>query len=136
MILSEQTRRWSEIQFYYICLDLYHIRHNMVDVVLIIEVVSQIAQLDFKTLKTIAGKMMGDPQYLPHRDEIVSLAYAMNLNKSKISKLFNITRTTIDTILSSKRNRIHVPFPMFSIKEDEEMYKFCEKFKEIKEVGI
>lgn len=101
-----------------------------------IEIIAQIAQLDFKTLKTIAAKMMGDPQYLPHRDEIVSLAYAMKLNKSKISKVFNITRTTIDTILNSERNRIHVPFPMFSIKEDEEMYKFCENFKKIKEIGI
>ena len=108
----------------------------MIDVILMIEVISQIANLDFKMLKVIAGKMMGDPVYLPHRDEAVSLAYVMGKNKSEIHKIFNVSRSTIDTILSSDRNRIHTPFPMFSIKEDEEMYQFCQKFSEIKKAGI
>ena len=136
MILSEQRRRWSEIRFYYICLDLYHIRHNMIDVILTIEVISQIAETDFKMLKIIAGKMMGDPTYLPHRDEVVSLAYAMKIPKLTISKLFKVSRSTVDTILASERNRIQVPFPQFNLKEDEEMYKFCKTFDEIKKAGI
>lgn len=136
MILSEQRRRWAEIRFYYICLDLYHIRHNMIDVILTIEVVSQIAETNFKLLKIIASRMMGDPTYLPHRDEVVSLAYAMKLPKTKISKLFNVSRSTIDTILSSERNRIPVPFPQFELNEDEEMVKFCETFDQIKKAGI
>lgn len=136
MILSEQTRRWSEIQFYYFCLEMYQIRNNMIDVILMIEVISQIAELNYKTLKTLAGKIIGDPIYLPHRDEAVSLAYIMGMNKSTISKTFGVTRSTIDTILSSERNRIHTPLPQFSLDEDEEMYKFCQKFKEIKKVGI
>ena len=136
MILSEHTRRWAEIRFYYICLDLYHIRHNMMDVILTIEVVSQIAETDFKLLKVIAGRMMGDPTYLPHRDEIVSLAFAMKMSKTDIHKLFNVARSTIDTILNSERNRIHVPFPMFDIREDDEMYKFCETFDKLKKAGI
>ena len=136
MILSEHTRRWSEIQFYYFCFDIYQIRNNMIDVILMIEVISQIANLDFKMLKVIAGKMMGDPVYLPHRDEAVSLAYVMGKNKSEIHKIFNVSRSTIDTILSSDRNRVHTPFPQFSLKEDEEMYQFCQKFSEIKKAGI
>ena len=136
MILSEQRRRWAEIRFYYICLDIYHIRHNMIDVILTIEVISQIAETDFKTLKSVAGRMLGDPTYLPHRDEIVSLAFSMGLSKAKISKLFGFARVTIDTILKSERNRIHVPFPQFELKEDEKMNRFCETFDKIKEAGI
>ena len=135
MILSEQRRRWAEIRFYYICLDLYHIRQNMMDVILII-VVSQIAETDFKILKALAGRMMGDPQYLPHRDEIISLAFAMNMKKTTISRLFGFTRSTIDTVLNSERNRIHVPFPQFTVKEDEEMHKFCAIFDKVKQTGI
>lgn len=136
MILSEQTRRWSEIQFYYICLDLYHLRQNMIDVILMIEIICQIAELDFKALKTIAGKILGDPAYLPHRDEVISLAYAMGMKKLNISKIFNFSRATIDTVLNSERNRIHIPFPQFELTEDEAMYKFVKTFNQIKEVGI
>lgn len=136
MILSEHKRRWAEIKFYYICLDLYHIRHNMMDVILMIEVVSQIAETNFKTLKIVASKMMGDPTYLPHRDEVVSLAFAMKMSKTDISKLFEISRSTVNTILNSERNRIHIPFPQFEINEDEEMYKFCEIYDEVKKAGV
>lgn len=136
MILSEQTRRWSEIQFYYICLDLYHLRQNMIDVILIIEIVCQIAELDFKVLKTIAGRILGDPVYLPHRDEVISLAYAMGIKKSNISKIFNFSRTTVDTVINSERNRIHIPYPQFELTEDEAMYKFVKIFNRIKKVGI
>ena len=108
----------------------------MIDVILMIEVVCQIAELDFTMLKTVAGKIIGDPIYLPHRDEAISLAYAMGMNKSNISKQFNITRSTVMTVLSSERNRIHTPFPQFSLKEDTEMYKFCEAFSKIKETGL
>ena len=136
MILSEHARRWSEIQFYYFCLDMYHIRNNMIDVILMVEVISQIAELDFKMLKTLAARMISDPIYLPHRDEAISLAFVMGMNKTTIHKTFNVARSTIDMVLSSERNRIHTPFPQFSLKEDQELYKFCEAFKEIKKVGI
>lgn len=108
----------------------------MIDVILTIEVVSQIAETNFKLLKVIASRMMGDPIYLPHRDEVVSLAYAIKLPKMTISKLFNVSRSTIDTILSSERNKIQVPFPQFELNEDEEMAKFCETFDQIKKAGI
>ena len=136
MILSEHARRWSEIRFYYFCLDLYKIRKNMIDVILMIEIICQIAELDFKMLKVIAAKMMGDPMYLPHRDEAVSLAHAMGMSKADIHKLFNVSRPTIDVILTSERNRIHTPFPQFDLNEDEQMYQFCQMFAEIKKAGI
>lgn len=136
MILSEQQRRWAEIRFYYFCLDVYHIRNNMIDVILMIEVISQIAELDFHMLKGIAGKILGDPTYLPHRDEAVSLAYAMGLSKLEIHNQFNVSRSTIDTILKSERNRIHVPYPQFELKEDEVLYKFTNVFQKIKEAGL
>ena len=80
--------------------------------------------------------MMGDPTYLPHRDEVVSLAFAMKMSKTDISKLFEISRSTVNTILNSERNRIHIPFPQFEINEDEEMYKFCEIYDEVKKAGV
>ncbi len=136
MILSEQTRRWTEIQFYYFCLDLYHIRNNMIDVILLIEVVCQIAELNYPMLKSIAGKMMGDPIYLPHRDEVVSLAHAMGNGYKNIAKITDLSINTIRTILNTNRNKITTPYPMFEIPEDQEMYKFIQQFSEIKKVGI
>lgn len=136
MILSEQARRWSEIQFYYICLDLYHLRQNMIDVIIMLEAISQIAETNFTKLKIIAGKILGDPAYLPNKNEVISIAYAMNMSKMQIHKIFNISRPTIDAVLNSERNIIRTPFPQFELTEDEEMHKFVEVFNKLKKVGI
>jgi hypothetical protein len=136
MILSEHTRRWAEIQFYYFCLDVYHIKNNMIDVVLLIEVISQIGNLNFKMLKTIAAKIIGDPIYLPHRDEAVSLAHLMKMSQRQIAETFGVSKTTVNTILNSERNRVHVPFPQLELAEDEEIYKFNQIFSQIKKAGL
>lgn len=108
----------------------------MIDVILLIEVVCQIAELNYPMLKSIAGKMMGDPIYLPHRDEVVSLAHAMGNGYKNIAKITDLSINTIRTILNTNRNKITTPYPMFEIPEDQEMYKFIQQFSEIKKVGI
>lgn len=135
MILSEQTRRWSEIQFYYFCLDTYHIRHNMIDVILLIEVICQIAQLNFKLLKTIAGKMLGDPAYMPSRDEVIVLANLHGLKAADIVKSTGISKSKVLYTIKEKKDA-YIPFPQFSVIEDQELYNFNNKLSEIKKVGI
>lgn len=135
MILSEQTRRWAEIQFYYFCLDIYHLRHNMVDVILLIEVICQIAQLNFKSLKTIAAKMLGDPSYMPSRDEVIVLANLHGLKASEITRTTGISKSKVLYTINDKKDA-YIPFPQFSIPEDQELYNFNKHFSEIKKASI
>ena len=127
MILSEQQRRWSEIKFYYFCLDIYHINKDMIEVILLIEAVAHIGDLDYKLLKSITGTMLGDPYYLPIKDEVISLAYIYGLKMSDIAKQFNLSRKTVERVIKNpQRNSAHSPTPLLSIREDQELYKFCQ----------
>ena len=136
MILSEQLRRWSEIRFYYFCLDIYHINNDMIEVILMVEAIAHIGHLDYKLLKTITGKMLGDPYYLPIRDEVVSLANAYGLSISEICRQIKINRSTAKTILKSTRNTIQSPTPLLPINEDQEIYKFCNILSLVQKAGI
>ena len=137
MILSEHLRRWTEIKYYYFCLDIYHINNNMVEVILLIEAISHIGNLDFKLLKSITGKILSDPYYLPIKDEVISMANLYGLTQSEISKQFGFNRGTIRTILESPyRNTQHNPTPLLNINEDTEIYKFCQILSQVQKAGI
>lgn len=135
MILSEQTRRWSEIQFYYFCLNLYDIRHNMIDVILMIEVIAQIAQLNYPMLKHIAAQIIGNPNYIPNRDEVIVLANMHGYKPADIVRATKLSKSKVLTTLNSKKDK-YIPYPQFDITEDQELYKFNEIFKTIKKAGI
>lgn len=137
MILSEQQRRWSEIKYYYFCLDIYHINNDMIEVILLIEAIAHIGQLDYKLLKNITGKILADPYYLPVKDEVISLAYAYGLSKSEISRQFSFNRATINVVLQNqKRNTLLSSIPLLSVAEDQEMYKFCKLLPSIQKAGV
>jgi len=137
MILSEQIRRWSEIKFYYFCLDLFHINKDMIEVVLMIEAIAHIGHLNYKLLKNIAGKMLGDPYYLPIKDEVISLANAYGLSTAEICRQFGFNRKTVTNIIKSpQRNTTQHPIPLLNITEDQELYKFCEILPKIQKAGV
>ena len=137
MILSEQQRRWSEIKYYYFCMDLYHINHDMIEVILLIEAVAHLGKLDYKLLKSITAKMLGDPYYLPARDEVISLAYAYGLTQTEISKQFDLPRVSVSRIIKDpRRNAVNAPIPLLDIVEDQEMYRFCQLLPLIQKAGI
>lgn len=137
MIISEQLRRWSEIKFYYFCLDIYHINKDMIEVVLMVEAIAHIGHLDYKLLKRLAGLMLGDPYYLPVKDEVISLANAYKLSNSEICKQFGFTRKTVANIIKSpNRNTITHSIPLLTVSEDQELNKFCEILTQIQQAGV
>lgn len=135
MILSEHQRRWTEIKYYYFCLDIYHINNDMIEVILIVEAIAHIGKLNYKLLKSITGKILSDPYYLPVRDEVISLANLYKLSQAEISKTFKIPRQAIRTILDDPKRKT-IPIPLLDINEDQELYKFCEIIPLIKKAGI
>ena len=137
MILSEQQRRWCEIQFYYFCLDIYNIHKDMIEVVLMVEVIANIGHLDYKMLKRLAGIMLGDPYYLPVKEEIISLAHAYGCKATNICKDLNIARQTVYNVLKNpNRNTITHSTPLLRINEDQELQKFCNILPMIQKAGI
>ena len=135
MILNDLTRRWYEVKFYYYCLDVYHIRKDMLDVMGIVEAIAQIGKFNTITIKQLAGKMISDPYYLPLKDELILLCAIQNYTQKEIAKLTGKSQQTISRIIKTKA-KIYTPFPRFDIDEDNEIVKFLDLVDIFKKVGI
>ena len=135
MILNDFTRRWYEVKFYYYCLDVYHIRKDMLDVMGIIEAIAQIGKINTITIKRLAGKMISDPYYLPLKDELILLCAMQNYTQKEIVKLTGRSQQTISYIIRTKKD-IYTPYPRLDIDEDNELGKFLDLLAIFKKVGI
>lgn len=135
MILNDHTRRWYEVKFYYFCLDVYHIRKDMLDVMGIIEAIAQIGKFNTITIKQLAGKMISDPYYLPLQDELILLCAIQNYTHKEIAKLTGKSQSTIARIIRKKAS-IYAPYPRLDIDEDNELGKFLDLVDLFKKVGI
>lgn len=135
MILNDLTRRWYEVKFYYYCLDVYHIRKDMLDVMGIIEAIAQIGKFNTIKIKQLAGKLISDPYYLPLQDELILLCAIQNYTQKEIAKLTGRSQQTISYIIRTKKD-IYTPYPRFDIDEDNEIAKFLDLIEVFKKVGI
>lgn len=135
MILSDATRRWYEVKFYYFCFDLYHIRKNMLDVMYAIEALAQIGEFNIKDVKTLAGKLLSDPYYLPTRDELILLCALFGVPRKTIAEYVERSTSAVNTFIQNKKDT-YSPYPRLSINEDEELGKIVKLIDIIKKAGI
>lgn len=135
MILNDHTRRWYEVRFYYYCLDIYHIRKDMLDVMGIIEAIAQIGKFNVRMIKQVAGKMISDPYYLPTQDELIILCAIKEVPQRDIAAYLGKSQQAISKIVTTKRDR-YSPFPRFGIDEDNELAKFMDLLDLFKKAGI
>lgn len=135
MILSDHTRRWLEVQFYYFCLDIFHTRNNMLDVIYSIEAISQIGTINTKEIKLIAGKILGEPHYLPTQTELILLAYLHNVKPNKIADYINKSRQYIHQTVQNKLPN-YAPYPLLDVHEDEIIKEFLDLLQIFKKAGI
>lgn len=135
MILSDHTRRWLEVRFYYFCLDIFHIRKNMLDVVYSIEAVAQIGDVDLKQLKLISGKMLGEPHFLPTQNELILLAHMHKVKTKQIADYVNKSPNHIYKIIQAKMPT-YAPYPLLSVHEDEVIKDFLELLDIFRRAGI
>ena len=135
MILNDHTRRWYEVRFYYYCLDIYHIRKDMLDVMGIIEAIAQIGKFNVRMIKQVAGKMISDPYYLPTQDELIILCAIKEVPHRDIAAYLGKSQQAISQIVTTKRDR-YSPFARFGIDEDNELAKFMDLLDLFKKAGI
>lgn len=136
MVLSEETRRWNEIRFYYFCFELFHMNKDMVDVILAIDAIAQIGKLNLSAIKRIAGLLLNDRYYYPNRNEILLLG---NMHGMKSSELAEFLGTSIQSISRSIRNLKNSDFktnPKLDATDDNHISQFLTVLDNFKKVGI
>lgn len=135
MILTDFHRRWVEIRFYYFCYDIYKIRKDLLDVVYLVESISQIGTCKTSVLKTVAGKMLSDPYYMPLENEMIMAAYKNDYPMQAIASYLNKTRQAIYKIVNRDKDKFAF-IPKCDIDEDEQLVKFLETLDKFKKAGL
>lgn len=135
MILTDPKRRWAEIRFYLFCYDIFQERKDMMDIVYCIEAMAQLNTFKQRPVKSAAGKLLGDPYYVPLRDEVIILANKNGMSQRDLAKKFKLTPMQINRIIKNKQD-VFSYNPQLDIDEDEQIIKFLDALDIIKKAGI
>ena len=135
MILTDFKRRWAEIRFYYFCYDIYKIKNNLVDVIYVIEAISQIGNFKISKIKTVAGKMLSDPYYMPLENEMIMAAHKNDYPMANIATYLNKTRQYIYKVVNRDKDKFAF-IPKCDIDEDEQIVKFLGLLDTLKKAGL
>lgn len=132
---SETENRWAEIRFFYFCQDIFDMRKNMLDVIYSIEAVSQIGNLRVTELKRIAGLFMGDPYYIPRREEVIFIANRMGYTLKQISEITGTTRQAVKQFIDRNQDGFYATNKCDALA-DEIIIEFLDLLDKFKKAGI
>lgn len=134
MIINEHQRRWLEIRFYYFCLDIYHIKNDILDVRYVVEAIAAIGNLSQLQLTKLAFNMMNERYFLPVNEEVVMAAYKAGLKTKDIATFSKLTRQRVLQIIKDQENDYYF-CPRLEIDEDILLSKFMPIANTIKKAG-
>lgn len=132
MTLAE--RRWAEIRLFYFCLDIYRMRHDLLDVAYAIDTISQIGNFKRERLKHISAKLIGDPTNMPTATEFIHIAYENGLANSYIAEVIGKSRAHVTQVLKKKEKPAYSP--LLSEEDDLEIGKFITLLDKFQKAGI
>ena len=135
MIISESTRRWVEIRFYYFCLDIFDLHHSFLDVDLAIQAIANLGNIKLKELNQSAGKMIGDPYYMPTEDELIITAHMHGKTYKEIAGYIGVDQRTIKRRIEREKKKYN-PYPRLSVSEDIAIQEFFETLDVLKNAGV
>lgn len=128
--------RWIEIQFYYICSDIYALNNEFPDLVDYIQLVNNLTEFSFDKVVNSAQKVLTLPSYRPTREEVIVLGAKAGIKMLDIKKYVPINNRDYYSIIEKARK--NPPYFYLRFNEDEliEIQKFVKFHNKFKEVGI
>lgn len=135
MDLTLGKRRWLEIRFYYFCVDLYRIRHDMMDIIYLIDTIPRVEPYDESIVKNLSGKLFRDEHFVPIRNEVLILAILNGMSKQDAAEKFMLSRAQVHNIFNKERH-LYSFLPKFTKHEDEQLYLFMEALDKFQKAGI
>lgn len=136
MILTDEKRRWIEIQFFYFCYDIYQLNNNMIDVINAIELFHSIGDFDLKLVKKASGKVLGTQCNMPTKEEIICLAVKNGIKQTNLCKQLDLKPSTVSMIVKSKSEIYGYYPPRLGIDEDANILKLLDVWNKFQKVGL
>lgn len=128
--------RWIEIQFYFICQDLYSINNEFFDLVDYIQFINNLCKFDINIVTEAAQRVLTFPSHRPTREEIIILGALAGMKMIDIKKYAPIHNRDYYRIIENARKNPPYFYTRLGPEEIEEVKKFVEFHYKIKEVGI
>lgn len=132
--MTKSERRWAEIRLFYFCLDIYRMRHDLMDVAYAIDTIAQIGNFKRERLKHLSAKLISDPTNMPTATEFIYIAADNGLTNSYIAEVIGKSRAYISQVL--KRNEVPAYSPLLSEEDDLEVGKFITLLDKFQKAGI
>lgn len=132
--MSNTERRWAEIRLFYFCLDIYHIRYDLLDVAYAIDAVAQIGNFKRERLKHISARLIGDPTNMPTKTEFIHIAYEQGLTNAYIAEIIGMSRAHVTKVTKQKERPAYSP--LLSETDDIEIAKFIALLDKFQKAGI
>ena len=132
--MTKAERRWAEIRLFYFCLDIYHIRYDLLDVAYAIDAVAQIGEFKRERLKHISARLIGDPTNMPTQTEFIHIAHENGLANTYIADCIKMSRAHITQVL--KKGEKPAYSPLLPEADDIEIAKFIALLDKFQKAGI
>lgn len=132
--MNEQ--RWIEIQFYYMCFDIYNINHEFPDVSDYVQFANNLTQFNQSIVLEAAQRVLTFPSHRPTREEVIILGAYAGIKMVDIKKYVQIHNRDYYAIIEGARKNPPYFYPRLGPEEIEEVTKFVEFHNKFKEVGI
>ena len=129
-------KRWIEIQFYFICFDLYQLNNEFPDIMDYMQFISNVSPLNTTLLSECAHKSLTQAYLKPTRAEIIVLGAYNDIKMVNIKKYVSINNRDYYGIIEKARNDPPYLYCKFKTNEIEEMQKFVDFHNKLKGVGI
>jgi hypothetical protein len=132
--LKEQ--RWTELQFYYICLDILTINNDMLDVMDFIDNVRIFGNYAPDLIKPIAQEVLSSLRFRPSREEFIILCQHMKIPIRNIRERSGVHNRQIYQIIEAEQKDPRLFYPRLTAFQLEEVKKFLHGVKQLKGVGL
>lgn len=128
--------RWIEIQFYFICQDLYKINNEFLDIIDYIQFANNLSKFNINVVSEAAQRVLTFPSHKPTREEIIISGAFAEAKMVDIKKYVSINNRDYYKIVDNARKNPPYFYTRLGPEEIEEVKKFVEFHYKIKEVGI
>ena len=130
-----KEKRWTEIKFYFIILDILNIRKNMLDVMDLIDNLAIFGQYSPEQLKPIAQEVISSIRFRPGKEEFITLA-SEKMPVTAIKKRANLHNRIYYNIINKEKEDPRMYYPRLNDSKLEVIELFLKAFENIKEVGL
>ena len=118
-----ENKRWQEIRFYYLCLHVYQLRHDLMDLMYAIEAISQMGDVKLQRIKAIAGALISEISNTPHKEEILYLAHQAKLSPKILKSFFGFSYRQMNYQTNSCTDSPHF-VPKLNTEDNTQICKF------------